>query len=279
MKTTSGRARVVVTDDQVMIRKGLRATLTAASGFELVGEAVDGPSTLHAVAELSPDLVLIDLVAKGVSTLPLITEIKQRYPAAKVAVYTVHRSREDVTTALRAGADGYLLKDLDIHGVLEAMSIILQGHTFLSHELIGLVVGAYTVAQAEDLAEGPGVLSARENQVLKLVAGGRTSKQIARHLVISPRTVEKHRARLMRKLGVSSIAALMTVAINCGLIEGVEAHTSACGANYLYAATGCSSMPSPAGNAVLGDTWVRQVVRSPSDTTRWRGASRSDPEG
>jgi len=259
MKTTSSRARVVVTDDQAMIRKGLRATLTGASGFELVGEAEDGPSTLRAVAELSPDLVLIDLFAKGISTLPLITEIKRGYPAEKVAVYTVRRSREDVMTALRAGADGYLLKDGDIDEVLKAMSLIVQGHTFLSHEVIGTVVGAYTEVQAEkaeSLAESPPPLSPRESQVLKLVAGGRTSKQIAQHLVISPRTVEKHRARLMRKLGVHSVALLMSVAINCGLIDEVEAHTPACGASYLSAATECSGMPSPAGNGLYGGTWM-----------------------
>lgn len=229
-------ARVVICDDNVMIRKGLQVTLAEAPGFESIGEVEEGPATVAVVSELSPDLVLTDKVARGVSTLNAITQIKDRYPATKVAVYSNSRSREDIITALRAGADGYILKDTGVGELIAAMTIILHGHTYLSPQVIGTVVNTYTLGKNGDTPEGIAALSPREGQVLRLVADGRTSKQIAQHLVISPRTVEKHRARLMRKLGVHSIAALLTIAINSGFVEDVEACPVDCGGDPLLVA-------------------------------------------
>ena len=210
------------------MRAGVRAVLHASVEFELVGEAADGASTVQAVAELSPDVVLIDLAIEGASALDTVNMIKKRRPLTKVLTFTSNRSRDYVVSALRAGADGFLLKEATVSELLMAMRAVLAGHTYLSPQIAGHVVSAF-------VDDGPSVappqtrplLSQREKQVLQLVATGRTSKEIASDLFISPRTVEKHRARLMQTLKVKSIAAVIAPAIGTVLHEAnAEAATA-----------------------------------------------------
>jgi len=221
--TGDSNARVVIADDQAVLRRGMQAVLATAPGLECVGEAESGPAALREVGRLAPDLLLIDLFANGVSTLATISEIAWRHPATKVAVYTAQTSREDVISALRAGASAYLLKTVEIDEMVGGVGATLRGQIYLSPAILGHVVDAYLGGGPTDLGAGSSSLSPRERAVLKLVASGQTSKQIGRSLVISPRTVEKHRARMMRKLGLHTMAALMAFAFANGYVEEADA--------------------------------------------------------
>jgi two-component system response regulator NreC len=224
MASQTQKTRVVIADDYAVVRAGLRAVLTKEPEYVVVHEAQDGASVVQAVDRLLPDLVVMDLATKEASGLDAIAEIKERHPDTRIFVFTGNRSRDHVLAALRAGANGYALKDTSIPDLLAALACTRKGQTYLCPEIAGFVIGAYFhQTPGETCSEAPLRLSQREAAVLKMVATGRTSKQIAGHLFISPRTVEKHRAHLMRKLNLSNVAALVMFAIGSGLVDEAEA--------------------------------------------------------
>jgi DNA-binding NarL/FixJ family response regulator len=208
--------RVLLADDHALVRAGLRKILEARSDFAVVGEAADGRAALAALAQQPVDVVVLDLSMPGVDGFEVLRRAKTIRAGLKVLVLTMHASAEHVARAVREGADGYLLKDSAVQDLVAAIHSVMAGREYYSpsvqRELTDLVRGESGRRRAEPI-------TGREREVLKLVAQGLSTKEIASRLEISSRTVESHRANLMRKLGLHSVAMLTQYAIREGLIE------------------------------------------------------------
>jgi DNA-binding NarL/FixJ family response regulator len=213
------KIRIVLAEDHTILREGLRALLSADPKFEIVGEAADGREAIRWVEKLGPDLVMMDLSMPRMTGMDAIREIKKRYPATKIIALTVHKTEEYLRTTLQAGADGYVLKDATHEELMLAIENILEGKTYLSPGISEKVIAGYLEGKENRLPSSTlGVLSPREGEVLKLIAEGYKNKEIAADLCISLKTVEKHRANLMKKLDLHNVAALTSYAIEQGLV-------------------------------------------------------------
>jgi len=214
------KVRIVLAEDHTILREGLRALLSADTKFEIVGEAADGRQAVRAVEKLGPDLVMMDLSMPRMTGMDAIREIKKRYPATKIIALTVHKTEEYLRTTLQAGANAYVLKDATRDELLMAIENVLQGKTYLSPGVSQKVIEGYLEGKESSLPGSTlGLLSPREREVLKLIAEGYKNKEIAADLCISLKTVEKHRANLMKKLDLHNAAALTAYAIEQGLVE------------------------------------------------------------
>ena len=213
------RQRIVIAEDYTILREGLRAILSSDPELEVVGEAEDGGVAVQCTAELKPDLVLMDLSMPKMSGIEAIREIKKKSPRTKILVLTIHHTEEHILAALKAGADGYALKDSTQGELLMAVKRVLQGKRYLSPGISEQVIDGYLEGR-KDLKPRTSwdTLTGREREVLKLIAEGYKSKEIAEYLCISPKTVEKHRSNLMQKLNLHSSPALTALAIEKGLI-------------------------------------------------------------
>jgi two-component system response regulator NreC len=213
--------RLVIAEDHTILREGLRALITSDPELEIICEAKDGRDAVSCVEEFGPDLILMDLSMPRMHGLEAIREIKTRFPKTKVLILTVHRTEEYVYAALQAGADGYLLKDAT-HGELSlAIKSVLQGEQYLSPSVSGKVIEGYLGGHQEPLKNSAwnDTLTQREREVLKLIAEGHKNKEIADLLFVSPKTVEKHRYNLMRKLKLRNVADITAYAIEKGVVE------------------------------------------------------------
>ena len=211
--------RILIVDDHTLLRAGLRALMLQDPGLEVVGEAENGRDAIRAVGQLSPDLVLMDLTMPGMNGIEAVTEIKKRYPEVRVLVMTLHKAEDYVHAALKAGADGYILKDATQDEFRVAMRSVLLGKTYLSIDVSDKVVSGYLGGgKATGESSIYDALTHREREVLKLVAEGKTNKVIADYLNLSVKTVEKHRSNLMSKLDVHNASGLTAYAIEKGLV-------------------------------------------------------------
>ena len=212
--------RIVLAEDHTILREGLRALLSADAKFEIVGEAADGRQAVRAVEKLGPDLVMMDLSMPRMTGMDAIREIKKRYPETKIIALTVHKTEEYLRTTLQVGANAYVLKDATRDELLMAIENVLKGQTYLSPGVSEKVIEGYLEGKESRLPGSTlGLLSPREREVLKLIAEGYKNKEIAADLCISLKTVEKHRANLMKKLDLHNAAALTAYAIEQGLVE------------------------------------------------------------
>jgi two-component system, NarL family, response regulator NreC len=215
----NGVKKVVIAEDHTIIREGLIALLTIEGGYEIVGEAGNGIDAIRRAEQMAPDILLIDLSMPLMTGIEAIREIKKRNPAIKILALTVHESEEYIQETLRAGADGYVLKDADSEELIRAMKTTLEGRAFLSPAISGKVIKGYLHGRPEERSSsGWESLSHREREVLKLIAEGHKNREIADLLCISVRTVETHRRNLMRKLDFHNLAALTAFALHKGLI-------------------------------------------------------------
>ena len=210
---------IVIAEDHTILRQGLRALLSSDPDFEIVGEAEDGRVAVRLVETLSPDLLLMDLSMPRMTGMEAITEIKKRSPATKIVVLTVHKGEEYILSALKAGADGYVLKDAGHDELVTALKNVLAGKRYLSPDISEKVIGGYLEGKRSLKAAPWDTLTQREREILKLIAEGYKNKEIAEHLFISLKTVEKHRSNLMRKLDLHNTAALTAFAMEKGIIE------------------------------------------------------------
>ena len=210
---------IVIAEDHTILRQGLRALLSFDPDFEVVGEAEDGRAAVRSVETLSPDLLLIDLSMPRMTGMEAITEIKKRSPATKIVVLTVHKGEEYILSALKAGADGYVLKDAGHDELMTAVKNVLAGKRYLSPDISEKVIGGYLEGKRALKATPWDTLTQREREVLKLIAEGYTNKKVAEYLFISLKTVEKHRSNLMRKLDLHNTAALTAFAMEKGIID------------------------------------------------------------
>jgi DNA-binding NarL/FixJ family response regulator len=213
-----GKHKVVIAEDHTILREGLRALLSASADFEIVGEAEDGRSAIQCVEKVKPDLVLMDLSMPRMNGMEALREIKKLRPETKVLALTVHKAEEYVLAALAAGADGYVLKDATHTELVMAIKSVLMGKRYLSPGISEKVIEGYLEGRRTLKSRSPwDTLTQREREILKLVAEGYKNKDIADYLCISVKTVETHRANLMRKLDLHNVSALTAFAMEKGL--------------------------------------------------------------
>jgi len=216
----SPKYRIVIAEDHTILREGLRALLSSNPDFEIVGEAEDGREAIRCVEKLKPHLVLTDLSMPRMNGMEAIREIRRRAPETKVLVLTVHKTDEYILATLQAGADGYLLKDSTHAELLAAVRHVLSGKHYISPGISDKVLDGYLEGRKTlETRTSWETLTAREREILKLIAEGYKNKEIADDLCISVKTVEKHRANLMEKLNLHNVQALTTYAIEKGLVS------------------------------------------------------------
>jgi DNA-binding NarL/FixJ family response regulator len=215
----SGKRRIVIAEDHTIIREGLRALLSSDPEFDIVGEAEDGIEAIKRVERLAPDLVIMDLSMPKMNGVGAIREIKRIAPETKIVVLTVHTNEEYILASFQAGSNGYVLKYASHEELVLAIRTVLNGQPYLTPAASAVVLEAYLEGRkASDGGPFRRRLTARETDVLKLIAEGYRNKQIADFLGISVKTVERHRANLMKKLDLHSGPALTTFALQKGLI-------------------------------------------------------------
>jgi NarL family two-component system response regulator YdfI len=206
--------RVLIADDHMVVREGLRAILEAAEDLTLVGEAADGAEAVEMAGELSPDVVLMDLHMPGVDGIEAIRQIKAHYPEVEIVILTTYDDDDNIVRGLRAGARGYLLKDTGRKVLFEAIRAAARGESLLPSAVIDKVVAH--LAEPQPAEAKP--LSDREQEVLVLLAQGAANKEIAARLYITERTVKAHVTSIFNKLGVNSRAEAVAVAMRSGLL-------------------------------------------------------------
>ena len=213
------KGKIVIAEDHTILREGLRALLSSQESLEVVGEAGDGREAIRQVEELTPDLILMDLSMPKMNGVEAIREIKRRVPETRILALTVHKAEEFILEVLQSGADGYIPKDASANELMMAIKSILMGKRYLSPSVSNVVIEGYLESRrTSESITAWDKLTKREREILKLVAEGHKNKDISDYLCISVKTVEKHRANLMKKLDLHSAAALTAYAMERGLI-------------------------------------------------------------
>ncbi len=198
------------------MRDGLQALLASEPDFEVVGATAEGESAIRAADTLQPNIILMDLSIPHVSGTDAITRIKRKHPEIKIVVLTLHKEDKFIQAALQAGADAYVLKDDNREELFTALLTAVTGRRYLSPSILERVIMGYL----DRTTETPSweILTDREQEVMKLIAEGYRTKDIAAQLTVSPRTVETHRTNLMKKLDLASVSAVTAYAIANGII-------------------------------------------------------------
>ncbi|MEJ2069383.1 MAG: response regulator transcription factor [Syntrophobacterales bacterium] len=206
--------RVILADDHTLFRSGVKRILEEVPGIQVMGEAADGLQLLTLLREMTPDLVILDISMPKMRGLEAIQEIKAAYPRVQVLILTMHKNAEYLSYALGAGAAGFLLKQDADPELLKAIATIRQGKTYLSPGISEVV--PELLRRQKPNGTPRDVLSRREREVLKLLVEGKSSRQIGELLFISLRTVQNHRANIMKKLKVRGITDLIKYAVHKG---------------------------------------------------------------
>lgn len=210
--------RVVVADDHSVVREGIRTVLASDPRFAVVGEAADGDEALAMVDEIEPDVVLLDITMPGTTGLEVASQLREVGTPIRILILSMHDRPEYVLEAVRAGAHGYLLKDTGPRELRDAVRAVYDGETYFSPAVAERLTAALRGELEREGRQGLlQSLTQREREVLRLIADGRTNREIAAALGISPRTVESHRESLTRKLRIRSIAGLTRFAIETGI--------------------------------------------------------------
>jgi DNA-binding NarL/FixJ family response regulator len=213
------KGRIVIAEDHTILREGLRALISSQEDLEVVGEAGDGREAVRQVEDLMPDLILMDLSMPKMNGIEAIREIGRRIPQTRILALTVHKTEEFILEVLQAGADGYIPKDASSNELMMAIRSVLMGKRYLCPSVSRVVIEGYLESRRTPESSTPwDTLTKREREILKLIAEGHKNKEIADYLCISVKTVEKHRANLMKKLDLHSAAALTAYAMERGLV-------------------------------------------------------------
>jgi DNA-binding NarL/FixJ family response regulator len=206
--------RVLVADDHILVRQGFRAILER-EGFEVVGEATDGHEAIRLAQALNPDVAVLDLIMPLLNGVDAAREVLKVCPRTRVILLTMHTEEHQVVAALRAGIRGYLVKTQAADDLVQAIRDVIRGEVYLSPGISQVVVDSYLASTSRPADP----LTARERQVVQLVAEGRTSKEIAAVLGLTPKTAESYRTRIMDKLRIHDTAGLVRYAIRRGLVQ------------------------------------------------------------
>lgn len=211
--------RVVIADDHAMFRAGLRALLAVEEDIEVVGEAAHGEEAVARTAELTPDVVVMDILMPVMNGIEATRRIAAAHPESRVLVLSMYDDEEHVQQLFAAGAAGFVLKHATADELVRAIREVVAGGTPLSPSVAAKVVRDYARRVRGDQEAAGGPLTAREREVLTLVAQGQTNQAIAERLGLSRKTVEVHRTNLMRKLGLHDVTELVKYALRTGLIS------------------------------------------------------------
>lgn len=209
---------ILLADDHHVVRQGLRALLEAEPGFHVVGEAADGVETTQLVEQLRPDVLVLDLMMPSLNGLEVTQLVNQRSPGTSVIILSMYDNEAYVVEALKNGAAGYVLKNATVECLVEAVQAVIEGRRYLSPPLSEHTIETYMRKAREAPFDPYETLTNREREVLHLVAEGYTNAEIADRLFISRRTVETHRANMMRKLGLKSHIDLLRYALRRGIL-------------------------------------------------------------
>ncbi|KLU62522.1 transcriptional regulatory protein DegU [Peptococcaceae bacterium CEB3] len=211
--------RILLVDDHTIFRAGVRVLLEMQPDFKVIGEAEDGVEAITLVRELHPDIVLMDIAMPGVDGLSAARQIKETQPAAKIILLTQHENKEYIQPALKIGAAGYVLKRAAADELVMAIRTVHQGKSFLDSNVTSTILADYRQEARSGTETDYEKLSEREREILVMLAHGYSNRQIGELLQISPKTVDFHRTRIMKKLGVKGRVALAQYALRHGLIE------------------------------------------------------------
>jgi two-component system response regulator NreC len=215
----NGKHRIMIVENHTLLRAGLRMLLSQDDDLEVVGEADNGREAIKLVLKLVPHLILTDLNMPGMNGIEATRAIKMLLPETKILVLTAHKTDEYIHESLKAGADGYMLKEATHSELSVAIHSILNGKTYLSPDISERVINGYlNPGNTASLPSAWDTLTFREREVLKLVAEGHANKHIADYLCLSVKTVEKHRSNLMKKLNLHNASTLTAYAIEKGLV-------------------------------------------------------------
>ncbi|SEM48121.1 DNA-binding response regulator, NarL/FixJ family, contains REC and HTH domains [Syntrophus gentianae] len=211
---------VILADDHKIIRDGLRTLIESQTGMKVIAEAENGRETIKLAKELKPNVVIMDISMPDLNGIDATREIVNSIPGIKVIALSMHSDRRFVSGMLSSGASGYLLKDCAFEELAKAIKTVVDDHTYLSPMISDIVVKSYiTKTSSSDAAQDSApTLTAREREMLQLMAEGMTAKEIASHLYVSVKTVETHRRNIAQKLNISRSAELIKYAIREGLV-------------------------------------------------------------
>lgn len=210
---------ILLADDHALVRQGFRALLAAQPDFEVVGEAGNGREALRLIRTLAPQVVLMDVAMPELNGLDATAHALREWPQLKVIIVSMHASEAYVIEALRAGAAGYLLKDADTGELERAIRAVVRGERYLAPSVAQHVIDRFLRADSGVQTDGEPTLSARQREVLQLIAEGRSTREIAERLNLSVKTIETHRAQLMQRLDIFEVAGLTRYALRIGLID------------------------------------------------------------
>ena len=211
--------RVLLVDDHAILREGVRALLAREADIEVVGEAGDGQEAVDQAAELNPDVVIMDIVMPRMSGLEATRLLKHRHPEVRTLILSMYDDQEYVVQIIQAGAAGYVLKRVVTEDLVRAIHEVHAGGSFLYPPIAATLIGDYLRVTGNGRVDDQGEpLTAREREVLKLIAQGNSSMRIAESLGLSRKTVDTHRSRAMRKLDLHDVTEVVKYALRTGLI-------------------------------------------------------------
>jgi DNA-binding NarL/FixJ family response regulator len=213
--------RVILVDDHTLVRAGIRSLMDGMEGFNVVAEASDGREALAAIVLHKPDIVLMDIAMKNLNGLETTVQIKRDFPDTRVIILSMHATGDYVQQAIRAGAAGYLLKDAATAELGIAVQAVMRGEVYLSPAVSKQVVESYMLRPGGDKSSVE-QLTPRQREVLKMIAEGHSTKEIAYRMGVSVKTVETHRTQLMERLDIRDVAGLVRYAIRVGLITAEQ---------------------------------------------------------
>jgi DNA-binding NarL/FixJ family response regulator len=216
----SGAAiKVLLVDDHTILREGVRSLLAGEPDIDVIGEARDGLEAVSQVAKLEPDVVIMDMVMPRMNGLEATNEIKKRHPEIKVLILSMYDDDEYVQQIIQAGASGYVLKRVAADDLVKAIHEVYKGSSFLYPPIAAKLIEDYVRRVKGEPQDQSEPLTSREREVLKLIAEGNTNQEIADALTVSRKTVESHRANIMRKLDLHDVTELVKYALRKGLIR------------------------------------------------------------
>jgi DNA-binding NarL/FixJ family response regulator len=214
--------RIVLADDHTLVRAGIRSLLVSIPDVQVVAESDDGREALELIARHRPDVALIDIGMPGLSGLEVARRVAKESPRTRVIILSMHGDRTHVTQALRAGVAGYLLKGAAVAELPLALQAVMRGETYLTPKISQTVVREYLDSGGQTDEDPLKGLTARQREILHLIAEGRSTREMAGLLHVSVKTIETHRLRLMDRLDIHDVAGLVRFAVRAGIVSGAE---------------------------------------------------------
>ncbi len=211
------KTRVVIADDHKILRQSLFILLQQEDDIEVVGEAGSGQEAMDAIGRLQPDIAILDISLPQLSGLDVAAHLRREAPDVRVIILTMHKSEEFVARAFREKVQGYVLKDNALEELLKAIRVVRAGGTYVSPDIAGAIVAGFVENYSQTRERD--IISPREREIVELLAGGQSNRQIAQLLTLSLKTVETHRANIMHKLGLRGMRDLVLYAVRNHIIE------------------------------------------------------------